>query len=71
MGAGVGGGLSDFDASFSSSGSSLSVGRGRGGGGGPRYGHLPISAFSKDTGCEKSERLRDGRAIRFKTGTIS
>lgn len=69
-GAGVGGGLSGFNSSFSSSGSSFS-GRGgkggKGGGGGARLGHWPISAFSKDTGREKSERLRDGRAIRFTT----
>lgn len=56
---GFSGGLSGFDSSFSSSGSSSS---GRKGGGGARLGHWPISAFSNDTGWEKSERLRGGQA---------
>lgn len=50
--------------------SSSSGSRGRGGGGGARLGHWPISAFSKETGREKSERLRDGRVIRVKMKTI-
>lgn len=54
-GAGVSDGLTGFD-SFSGS---FSSGRGGGGGGGARLGHWPISAFSKDTGWEKSEGLRD------------
>lgn len=57
-------GLSGFDSS-SSARSFSSSGRG-GGGGGARLGHWPISAFSKDTGWEKSERLKGGRSMRFK-----
>ena len=45
------------------SSSSSSSGRGAGGGGGARLGHWPISAFSKETGCEKSERLTDGQEM--------
>lgn len=52
---GLSGGRSGFDSSSSSLGSSSS---GKKGGGGARLGHWPISAFSKDTGWEKSERLR-------------
>lgn len=55
-GAGVAGRLSGFNSSSSFSGS-LSSGRGGGGGGGARFGHWPISAFSKNTGLEKSETL--------------
>lgn len=64
---GFSGGLSGFDSSSSSSGSSSSGRRG-GGGGGARLGHWPISAFSKDTGWEKSESLRGGQEIQFMTG---
>lgn len=63
--AGIIGGLSGFDSSFSLSGSSSSSGRG-GSGGGDKLGHWPISAFSKDTGWEKSERLKGGWGMRFK-----
>lgn len=47
-------GSSGFTSCFSSSSGSSGGG---GGGRGARLGHWPISAFSKDTGCEKSERL--------------
>lgn len=63
---GFSGGLSGFDSSFSSTGSSSSGRRG-GGGGGARLGHWPISAFSKDTGLEKSESLRGGQEIQWMT----
>lgn len=65
-GAGIGGGDSVFTSSFSLSGSSSST---RGGGAGAKLGHRPISAFSKDTGWEKSERLHEGEVIRFKITT--
>lgn len=58
MGGGVSGGPGGSNSCFSFSGS-LSSGRGAGGGWGARLGHWPISAFSKDTGWEKSERLRE------------
>lgn len=58
---GPGGGVTvGFSVGRSSSSSS---GRRGGGGGGARLGHWPISAFSKETGCEKSERLTDGQEI--------
>lgn len=61
--AGLGGGLRGFDSSFSFSGSSSSSCRG-GRGGGARLGHWPISAFSNETGWEKSDKLRDECPIR-------
>lgn len=61
MRVGVSGDPGSFDSPFSSSGSSTSGRRG-GGGGGARLGHWPISAFSKDTGWEKSESLIGGGA---------
>lgn len=54
-----------FISSFPGSSSS---GRGGGGGGGARLGHWPISAFSKETGWEKSDNLREQQAIRFNDG---
>lgn len=56
--AGVGAWLG-FSASPSLSGSSSS-GSGAGGGGGARLGQWPISAWSKDTGWEKSDSLKSG-----------
>ena len=56
-GAGVNGGLSGFNSCFSFSGPFSSSGRRGSGGGGARFGHWPISAFSNETGWEKSERL--------------
>lgn len=47
----------DFNSSPSLSGSSLS-GSVTGGGGGAKLGQWPISAWSKDTGWEKSESLK-------------
>lgn len=53
---GVSGRLPGLCSSFSFAGSASS-GRGSGGGSGARFGHWPISAFSKVVGWEKSERL--------------
>ena len=62
-------GLTGLDSSSTFLGSS-SLGGGGGGGGGARLGHWPISAFSKETGCEKSDSLRDEMSVIYNDGYI-
>lgn len=63
-GAGVRGGWTGFESTFFSSSSGI------GGGSGARFGHWPISAFSKETGLEKSERLTDKQAKLWLHGEV-
>lgn len=63
--AGISTGLTGLGSSSVLSGTFSLGGRG---GGGARLGHWPISAFSKETGCEKSDSLRDEMSVRYNDG---